>query len=676
MTRTPKQLLRHVFPPMLATLVGEPPANDSDWAYELKYDGFRAITAITNGEMAIWSRNELDLIPRFPRVAEAMAKMGGGLRLAAGGKRGSPSGIRHPASAVVLDGEIVAEDEKGVPRFQLLQGGRNREKMIVFDVLWLDGEDLRKRPYSERRAILEKLLRRAPAGVEVAQTLDMSGIDALHHAAVDGWEGIIAKRRTSVYEGRRSKEWVKVKALNEQELAVIGYTLSTATTREIGALHLGYLDDSLDDRGAMRYAGKVGTGFSSKLRVELRDRLAKDEVPSSPAIDAPRLRDAHWVKPRLVAQVAFTEWTTDNKLRHPSFLGLRDDKKPEEVVREQARGSRLAAGGKKQAGGKRLAAGGEKRAGSPQPAARGKKDTSVPPPAASRQPPAKSRVTLTHPERILYPKDKLTKADVLAYYEAMSEPLIKALHDRPLSLEHWNQGVGKPSWFHQNLGREAPDWLSSVDTPTRVSSRGKVKHLTIDNVDDVRWLAQMSVLTIHMWASRAPKLEQADWLVFDLDPAKGKGIEQAIEAAIVMRGLLEHLELPSVPKTSGKRGIHVFVPLAPGYMHEQAAEFACSIAAAVTREVPTMTVERSLAKRRGRLYLDCMQNAYGKTIVAPYSPRGIDGAPVSAPLKWEEVTKKLDPLKYNIRTMPDRYAKVGDLFEPVLKKGAKLPDLT
>jgi len=612
-TGTPQQLLRRVFPPMLATLVGEPPSDERSWAYEMKYDGFRAITAITNGEMAIWSRNELDLIPRFPQVAKAMAKL--------------------KVSDAVFDGEIVAEDEKGVPRFQLLQGGTNREKMIVFDILWLDGEDLRRRPYTERRATIEKLLRRAPAGVELAQALDMSGAEALRRAAGGGWEGIIAKRRTSVYEGRRSKEWLKIKALNEQELTIIGYTLSSATTREIGALHLGYLGDD----GAMHYAGKVGTGFSSKLRVELRDRLAKDEVAVSPATDVPRSRDAHWVKPHLVAQVAFTEWTADNRLRHPSFLGLRDDKSPEEVVKEK-------------------------------PSASSRKPS-------PKSPSPKSKVTLTHPERVLYPKDGYTKADVLAYYETMAEPLIKALHDRPLSLEHWNQGVGKPSWFHQNLGREAPDWLSSIETPTRVSSRGKVKHLALDNVDDVRWLAQMSVLTIHMWASHTPKLEQADWLVFDLDPAKGKGIEQAIEAAIVMRGLLEHLELPSVPKTSGKRGIHVFVPLKHGYTHEQAADFACNIAAAVTSKVPAMTVERSLAKRRGRLYLDCMQNAYGKTMVAPYSLRGIDGAPVSAPLKWEEITKKLDPLKFNIRTMPDRYAKLGDLFEPVLKKGAKLPDL-
>jgi bifunctional non-homologous end joining protein LigD len=282
---------------------------------------------------------------------------------------------------------------------------------------------------------------------------------------------------------------------------------------------------------------------------------------------------------------------------------------------------------------------------------------------------------LTNPDRVLYPKDKLTKEDLANYYEAMSEPLLRALKDRPLSLEHWNKGIGQPSWFHQNLGREAPSWLTTVSTPTRTTASGTVKHLVVDSVESLRWLAQMSVITIHMWASRAPSLDEADWLVFDLDPAKGKGIEQAIEAAIIMRGLLENLELPSVPKTSGKRGIHVFVPLAKGYTHEEAAEFACGIAEGVTKVVPTMTVERSLAKRRGRLYLDCMQNAYGKTVVAPYSPRAIDGAPVSAPLKWEEITKKLDPLKYNIRNMPDRVAKVGDLFAPLLKKGAKLPKL-
>ena len=584
---------------MLATLVTAPPPDEKNWAYEMKYDGFRAITAIAGGELAMWSRNELDLEPRFPQIAAALRRV--------------------KVKEAVFDGEIVAMDAKGVPRFQLLQGGTNREAVFLFDILWLDGEDLRRKTYVERRAILEKTLKKRPAGVELARTLDLPGIEALREVARDGWEGIIGKRVTSIYEGRRSKEWVKVKALNQQELVIIGFNPSSATNKEVGSLHLAVMGKD----GALHYAGKVGTGFTAKMRVELMEMLSADVVDKPMAKDTPRVKVATWVRPRHVAQVAFTEWTNDERLRHPSFLGLRPDKGVKEVVREK--------------------------------------------------PQTSSRVTFTHPERVLYPKDKQTKADLASYYEAMSEPLLRALKDRPLSLEHWNQGIDKPSWFHQNLGREAAPWLTIAETPTRYASRQTMRHLVVDSVDALRWLAQMSVLTIHMWASRVDDLNEPDWLVFDLDPAKGKGIEQAIDAAIIMRGLLENLEIPSIPKTSGKRGIHVFVPLAKGYTHEDANAFACNIAAAVTKEVPTMTVERSLAKRRGRLYLDCMQNAYGKTMVAPYSPRAIHGAPVSAPLKWEEVTKKLDPLKYNIRNMPDRVAKVGDLFAPALGKGVKLP---
>ena len=237
-----------------------------------------------------------------------------------------------------------------------------------------------------------------------------------------------------------------------------------------------------------------------------------------------------------------------------------------------------------------------------------------------------------------------------------------------------SSGIEKPSWYQQGV-KDGPDWLTLVETPTRTTAHKSVSHLVVDSRDALRWLAQMSVLTIHMWHSRAQRLEEPDWIVFDLDPAKGKGIEQAIDAALIMRKVLESLNLPSVPKTSGKRGIHVFVPLAAGYSNAAAHDFACSVAAAVTSKVPDMTVERSLSQRRGRLYLDCEQNAYGKTIVAPYSPRGIDGAPVSAPLKWSEITKKLDPLKFNIKTMPKRLDKVGDLWADIFRKKAKLPKL-
>ena len=588
---------------MLATLTDAAPADSANWTFELKYDGFRAIAAIAGGDIALWSRNELDLAKRFPHIATVVSRI--------------------KVRDAVLDGEIVALDEKGAPRFQLLQQGENRELIFFFDILWLDGKDLRRLEYRERRAILEKLLKRPPAGVRIAQQLEPPGDVALKKAAAGGWEGIIAKKNTSCYEGRRSKEWLKVKALNEQELVIIGWNPSTHSSREVGSLHL-----AVNDRGNLRYAGKVGTGFSAKMRVWLKDELSKDVVAVSPAKDAPRIRAATWVKPRLVAQVAFTEWTGDNRLRHPSFLGLREDKSAGEVVRERA-----------------------------------------------TKTPGEGRVVLTNPDRLLYPRDKITKQDVAAYYDAVAEPMLRALRDRPLTLEHWNQGIDKPSWFQQHLGREAPDWVTTIETPTRVSSRGKVRHLVVDSRDALRWLAQMSVLTVHMWASRGESLNEPDWMSFDLDPAKGKGIEQAIEAAIVMRGLLENLDLPSVPKTSGKRGIHVFVPLARGYTHDQVADFAFGIASAVAREVPFMTVERTIASRRGRLYLDALQNGYGKTLVAPYSPRAIDGAPVSAPLKWEEITKKLDPKRFNIRTMPDRLARVGDLFAAVFKERAKLPVL-
>ncbi|HYR28463.1 MAG TPA: DNA ligase D, partial [Thermoanaerobaculia bacterium] len=568
---TPKQLLKKVFPPMLATLADGPPANESGWSYELKYDGFRAVVAIVDGDLAMLSRNELDLAPRFPRTYEALKRL--------------------KIDQLVIDGEVVVLDEKGAPRFQLLQQG-GRELMVVFDVLWLNGEDLRGRTYLERRALLEKLFARPPAGITVSQKMDPPGEKALAKAAKEGWEGLIAKRNDSKYETRRSKEWLKIKAISQQEFIIVGYQPSNANESDVGSLHL-----AVNDKGTLRYAGKVGTGFSSKMRVWLKDELTKDAVTKTEVKDAPRVRTAVWTKPKLVAQVSFTEWTSDHRLRHPSFLGLREDKEVGDVVKETPDVTGSRGRGVKKTAAKKSAA--QKNPATPQP-----------------RDPATPKVTLSNPDRLLYPRDKITKQHLADYYEAVSEPLLRALAGRPLTLEHWNQGIDKPSWFHQNIGKEAPEWLTVVDTPTRTTKSGTARHLIADSVDALRWLAQMSALTVHMWSSRGESLESPDWILFDLDPAKGKGIEQAIEAALVMRKLLENLDLPSVPKTSGKRGIHVMVPLRPGYTHEEVFDFSASIAEAVAAKVPTITVERSLAKRRGRLYLDYMQNAYGKTVVA------------------------------------------------------------
>jgi bifunctional non-homologous end joining protein LigD len=290
-------------------------------------------------------------------------------------------------------------------------------------------------------------------------------------------------------------------------------------------------------------------------------------------------------------------------------------------------------------------------------------------------------VALTHPERVLYPRDGITKQDLAAYYAAVSEPLLRALAGRPLALVHWNEGIDRASWFQQDVraGRgHAEPWLTVVETET--SARGgkpgrTVGHLVADSPAALRWLAQRSVLELHMWSSRVGSLSTPDWVVFDLDPAEGRDIEQAIEVALILHGMFERLGIPSFPKTTGKRGLHLLVPLAKGHTYADAESFALRVAETVVRQVPEVTLERSKSKRQGRLYLDCLQNGQGKTIVAPYSPRGIDGAPVSTPLRWSEVKPGLDPRRFNLRTLPARLAEVGDLFAPVLSNGVRLPHL-
>jgi bifunctional non-homologous end joining protein LigD len=279
-------------------------------------------------------------------------------------------------------------------------------------------------------------------------------------------------------------------------------------------------------------------------------------------------------------------------------------------------------------------------------------------------------VELTHPERQLYPG--ITKQDVADYYEAVSAQLLRAIAGRPLTLVHWNKGIAGPRWFHQNTGDDAEPWMTVVETPTR-TKKGVAHHLVADRPEVLRFLAQRAALEIHVWHSRAQSLTQPDWVLFDLDPAEGKGVEQAIEVAQTLHGMLERRGLPSVPKTTGKRGLHVYVPLAAGHTYEDAQAFALQVGEMLAKQLDSITLERSLSKRKGRLYFDCLQNAYGKTAIAPYSLRGVAGAPVAAPLRWSEVKRGLDPSQLNLRTMPTRVKNAGDLFEPVLKQGVRLP---
>jgi bifunctional non-homologous end joining protein LigD len=638
-----RELIERVWPPMLAKLSTPEEAHDDSHVYEVKYDGFRAVAALSGGRLTLWSRNGNDLSERFPSVAQALRQ------------------LRVPEA--VLDGEIVAMDAKGRSSFQLLQNQSGGElRFVAFDLLWLDGHDLRSQPLEQRRELLESVMALATPPLQIAEQLKMPQERALAEAKKRGWEGLIAKRKGSTYVGSRSSSWLKLKVVAGQEVVILGYLpiKNDQGGKEIGALLVG-----VNGPDGYHDVGKVGTGFNTQVRRELRALLDKVRVTKPVAVDAKYRAGAVWVKPRYVAQVHFTEWTDDGRLRHPVFQGLRTDKKPEEVVRERpAKAGPAKAPARKRAAAKRPATRttGTRRA----PTALAARSTRV---SAAKEPPeTEGRAKLTSAERVLYPKDGFTKADVFAYYREVAPLLVPVLADRPISVQQWPAGIHAPGFFKHDLSGK-PDWLPTL----RVRHLDRtIDHVNVKSEDALLWLANQSALTLHMWSSRAPRLEQPEWVLFDLDPGKGTW-EELIQVATRVHKKLDALGLESFPKTSGKRGLHVFVPLGPGHTHEQATQWAYQLANQVALELRDIaTTERAINKRHGRLYVDAGQNGRGKTVVAPYSLRAVDGAHFSAPLKWSEVTRKLDPSRFNLKTVRKRLDAVGDLFAPLFKVKQKL----
>jgi bifunctional non-homologous end joining protein LigD len=642
----PEDLLKKISSPMLAVLSEPEQAPANQFFYEVKYDGYRALAAISGGQIAVQSRNQLDLLSRFPFVAEALQPV--------------------VVGEAILDGEIVAIDPTGRSDFQLL-GERNVEhQFVVFDLLWLEGEDLRSRPIEERRELLESVVANSQKPLVLAQRVEGTAEEALEGARAQNLEGVIAKRRGGVYESTRSSDWRKLKALGSAELVIAGYTPSTNREDTIGALLLANRKD-----GHWVFAGKVGTGFDQKTRKRLLTLLKPDEVDTAQIDGAPRLRKAHWVKPKHLAQLRFVEWTRDGKLRHPSFQGLREDKAADQTQIEPP-----AAAPKK------------RRAKKAEPAASGPRgffgtqpvggfgvwhsDRSEDEPVRTMSVPSMKPppdVPTTHPERILFPKSKITKAEVRAYCDLVAPQLVAALKGRPLSMQQWPRGIDKPGFF-RHAAANAPDWITRVtieheDHPT--------EHIVIDKPQTIGWLANQAALTLHMTSSRIESLDQPDWVAFDFDPADDD-FKKVVPLALALKGLLDQLELESYPKTSGKRGLHVFVPIGRGHTFEQAHTFAKSISGALAdRFSDAATTLRAKAQRNGRLYIDAEQNGRLKTMVAPYSIRAVEGGQVSAPLEWDEVNPKLDPARFTLRNFEKRLAKVGDLFAPVLRGSQRLP---
>jgi bifunctional non-homologous end joining protein LigD len=657
----------------LATLA-EQPFSDPAWLFEIKYDGVRVLASRRGGRVELYGRSGQDTTSRYPEVVRALRAL--------------------PVESFVIDGEIVALDEAGRPSFQRLQprmaltDPRDAERMAVqrpaigvfFDCLMLDGRDLRKLPLVARKECL-RLLVPSLGAVRYGDHVMEEGKAFFELASEQRLEGMVAKRVRSVYSGARTRDWIKIKCQRRQEFVVGGYTDPQGSRGHFGALHLGVYEGPASGPRLV-YVSKVGTGFDdTKLRAILNKLrpLARDTPPFD-AGAIPAGRGHHWVEPRLVAEVRFTDWTEDGGLRHPTFIGLRDDKKPLECRREEP-----------EAMPEGELAGDPERLPAPEPmlpdraarsTRRGQRNqaglgglgggaASAPPQSEQEAPvaPAPARFQPTNIKKVFWPEEQaLTKGDLIAYYERVAPLMLPYLRDRPLVLTRFPDGINGKSFYQKDAPDFAPAWVRTERIYSRDTERD-IAYLVADDVEMLRYVANSGAIPIHLWASRIPSLERPDWLVLDLDP-KGAPFTDVVRVALALRRILDRLELPSYVKTSGATGLHLLLPLGARYTYEQCRTFARLLAVmGVEAEPEISTVARPLRARGGKVYIDFGQNGHGQTIVAPYSLRPLPGAPASCPLEWREVTPRLDPARFTLRTLPARFDRMADPLLPVLGDG-------
>jgi bifunctional non-homologous end joining protein LigD len=605
------------YDPQLATLVKTAPAGD-DWVHELKYDGYRIGVRLDDGRVELLSRRGKDWTAQFPELVAAAKKL--------------------EARQALLDGEAAIVLDSGKTSFQALQnffgGDRRGLAYFAFDLLFLDGEDLRGRPLEQRKDRLARLVPDGAKGlIRRSEHVVGNGPAFFAEASRMGLEGIISKQRGQPYRAGRTTSWLKVKCIREQELVIGGFTDPEGSREGIGALLLGVYGDS----GRLAFAGKVGTGFSMKVARELRKKLNALEQKSCPFEPAPTGPDrlAHWVKPALVAQVKFGEWTSDGKIRHSVYLGLREDKDPREVVKEAPAAEAVSA------------ATAPRRAPSPRSTG-GKKHGRV----------DVAGVGISNPDRVLYPKVGVTKLDLARYYEAVERWILPQVVGRPLSLVRCPKGLtGEPDacFYMKHSEVWAPPALRRVYIKEK-TKRGQ--YLVIDDLAGVISLAQMDCLEIHTWNSLADDVEHPNRLVFDLDPGPEVPFAQVIEAARLVRGSLESLELESFVKNTGSNGLHVVVPLARPTTWEDGFEFTRRLSLAIVRSRPDRyTIDIPKAGREKKILIDFLRNVRGSTSVAAFSTRARDHASVSVPLSWEELSPKLPSDHFTVQNLAQRLAR-------------------
>jgi bifunctional non-homologous end joining protein LigD len=695
--------------PMLATLADAPLA-DKHFVYEPKYDGIRALVEIgsrPNGPVVrLWSRNGNDKTTQFPSVVDALRKAAAKLK-----------------GPVILDGELVALLPDGRPGgFQRLQGrihlsdARDVERvdhdqpvaLIAFDLLREGKEDLCNLPLSERRKRLEQLFKKglhleANGTIRLSEQVAADGRGLYARAKKEQLEGLIAKEVTSPYQpGRRSPAWRKIKVVQEQEFVVGGWTEPRQTRSHFGALLLGVYDG--DD---LVYVGHTGTGFNQKELERVSRLLKAREIPNAPFSTRIKTNEpAHWVRPDLVAQIKFTEWTADDKLRHPVYLGLRDDKDPRQVVRERKAGSSPVSRGAPAAS-----------ASHPVPvtsASRRKNQIAARDPRPPKETTARKeldavieqlraledarrdgeltlpngdRANVTNLAKVFWPDLKITKGELLRYYVDVSPLILPAVADRPLVMKRFPNGVTGKAFFQQRSRDEKPPPGVRIETlPDELDPIGEAgaRRFVGGSLTTLVYMTQIAAISQDPWFSRVQSPLDADHVAIDLDPTDGATFARVLDVARWVRDELDSLGVPGFPKTSGSRGLHIYIPLPPHTTYESGMLF-CQIVATVvaSRHPKVATVERMVARRpRGTVYVDFLQNILGKTLATAYSARASEFAGVSTPFTWKEVDGKIDPREFTIRTAPARFRETGDLWhglrtarpanlEAIFKKYAK-----
>jgi len=614
----------------LATLTKDAPGGD-DWIHEIKFDGYRMLCRIEREKVRFISRNGRDWTAKFPSLAKAVATL--------------------PLKTAIIDGEVVVMQSDGTTSFQALQNsflsdGSTPFQFYCFDLLYLDGFDLRAKPIEDRKSLLAQLITSGAHGpLHFSDHVVGNGPKFFAEAARLHLEGIISKRLGRPYSSGRGLDWLKVKCSLREEFVVGGFTTPGGSRTHFGALAIGYYDEDHQ----LKYAGRVGTGFDERTLSTLHAKLAKLVQKTSPFSDLSgatgQARGVTWVKPSLVAQIEFSNWTNERQLRHPSFQGLREDKQAKDVVRDDPISAPTVTSSKK-----------AERLAESRPPTQTKPSRSLYPRKSANADGEVSGVRLSHPDKILYPEAGITKLDLATYYEQVAEWMLPHVENRLLSLVRCPAGSGQKCFFQKHPGEGTTDNLRRFKVKEKTTTE---EYLALYDVPGLVSLVQMGVLEIHLWGSQADQFEKPDRLIFDLDPDPSVTWPHVVTAAFEVRLLLEELDLTSFVKTTGGKGLHIVVPIRRRTSWSDAKAFCRNVADFLVAAAPDRYIAKmSKAARKGKIFVDYLRNDRGATAIAPYSTRARPGAPVSVPITWEELSDKMTSNYFNVQNLPARLSRL------------------